>query len=363
MSFVLCVHYNTMKYRIINVNTINTQTKVRRLAYLKMIINMFNKSSYYPVRLFNQKVEIEAQKYNDELSKYINGKGIIEVSKTGNSSKPYIETTLSLKLLFSQNNMYRLSKYGNIFNILNIELDIKTDNYFQLSTYQKSFILYFILEKDKLYLQLLLDIIFEKRKTTIKELKEVFQSSLIEKLQASIHNPNISNTIKNEIILKIRRVENWENPKRYLEHIIEPRINWLLDLDILNKDDFMKNKLALSKEGLVLVAKLNSSFNICTDFFNLIDKMYLTNVIIIIENNFELINNYIDKSFMLFKTSAPNRVTASQAILYTCYMMLFKEKKIVNFCTIQNYLASKENKKFIYEWYKTEQDGSIRRKK
>jgi len=76
-----------------------------------------------------------------------------------------------------------------------------------------------------------------------------------------------------------------------------------------------------------------------------------------------LVKNYINESFNLFKTIAPNRVTASQAILYTCFMMLFKAKKVVNFCTIQNYLASKKNTKFIFEWYKTENDGSIRRKK
>ena len=58
---------------------------------------------------------------------------------------------------------------------------------------------------------------------------------------------------------------------------------------------------------------------------------------------------------------APNRVTASQAILYTCFMMLFKEKVVINFCAVQQYLKSNENKKFIFEWYQTEKDGSIRK--
>jgi len=352
-----------MKNQINNFNTINTQTKVRRVAYIKMIINMLSKSSYYPVSLFNKKVELEAQRYNYELLKYTNIRGIIEVTKTGNSSKPYIETTLALKLLFFQNNMYKLSKYGKLFNILDNELDMKTDNYFQLSVYQKSFILYFILEEDGLYLKLLIDLIFHKKQTTIKELKEIFQNYLIEQLQLSLHTPNISNKIKNEIVFKISRIQNWENPKRYLEHIIEPRVNWLLDLDILDKDAFIKNRLILSKKGLVLENKLNLPFNIFTDFFTLISQMYQTEATSKYENNFKLIDNYIYKSFILFKTIAPNRVTASQAILYTCYMMLFKEKKVVNFSTIQDYLTSKENTKFIYDWYKTEQDGSIRRKR
>jgi len=361
MSFVLCVHYKAMN--TINYKTINTQTKVRRLAYLKMIMTIFNRSSYYPIDLLYKKTELEVKDYNSDLLEYINNKGIIEVTRRGNSSKPYIETSLALKLLFTQNNMCKISKYGKIFNVLAKELNDETDNYFLLATYEKTFFLYHILENDGFYIQLLMNIVLEKERISIKKLKDDFQGCIIHKLKEDISSLSLSNKIKNEIILRIKRVEKWENPKRYLEHIIEPRVNWLLDLGFLEQSDFIKGNLVLSKKGLIFVQKINEPFNIDKGFFSLAQKIYEENNINLEENNIELISNYLEKSFILFKTSAPNRVTASQAILYTCYMMLFQEKKVVNFSTIQEYLSSKENTKFIYDWYKTEQDGSIRRKK
>jgi len=193
-------------------------------------------------------------------------------------------------------------------------------------------------------------------------------------LQQIIESSTLPTKSVREITTKLNRIKEWKNPEKYLEHIIEPRINWLLDLDVLDKDSFQDNIISLSEKGLMLYDTLNSYYDIflekylisehllCFDFFDMISELYELDAEPI-NNDYSLINQYINESFSLFKTLAPNRVTASQAILYTCYMMLFKEKKIVNFCTIKNYLSSKENISFIFDWYKTENDGSLRRKK
>jgi len=358
-----------------SLSTLTLQTKVRRLAYLKMILNLFNESNYCPDSILNRKIELEAKKYNQDLLKHINTKGIIEITKTGNSSKPYIEAMLSLKLLYAQNNKYQLSKYGKAFNVLNTKLNIFTKNYFVLSKYEQAFFLFFILENDNLYLWALIDIIYiQNNKTTIKNIKEVFQNYIIDQLQFTIKYSSISNTDKAKITSQIKRIKSWKKPQIYLEHIIEPRINWLLDLDIIDKDEFLQSNITLSQEGLTFFSGLNSSFDIfqekytlvnqfvCMDYFSLINEMYSIEAVNLDELNINLIEKYIDESFNLFKTMAPNRVTASQAIIYTCFMVLFKEQKIVNFCTIKNYLSSKKNTKYIFDWYRTENDGSIRRR-
>jgi len=359
-----------------SVKMLTTQTKVRRLGYLKIILTLFNKSNYYPDNIFNKKIELEAKKYNEYLLEYTNTKGLIDITKSGTSSKPYVETSLSLKLVYSQNNRYQLSKYGKIFNILSNKIEETSDNYFSLSKYEKSFFLFFIMQNDNLYLWALLDLIYiQNNKTTIKDIKKVFQEYIVNQLHFTIKHSNISNKEKSKIISLINRINSWKKPQIYLEHIIEPRVNWLLDLDLLNKNEFLQNNLVLSKEGYIFFNGLNSYFDIfqekhtlldqlrCMDYFSLINEIYFIEAIAVKEDDIELIENYINESFNLFKTIAPNRVTASQAILYTCFMMLFKAKKVVNFCTIQNHLASKKNTKFIFEWYKTENDGSIRRKK
>lgn len=358
-----------------SIKTLTLQTKVRRLSYIKMILNLFNKSNYYPDNVFNKKIEQEAAQLNNSLMQYTNSKGIIEVTKTGRSSEPYIEAMISLKLLYTQNNKYQLSKYGKIFNVLNNRLEKSNDNYFDLSKFEKSFFLFFILQNDNLYFLALIDLIYiQNNKTKIKNIKEIFQDYILNQLEFTTKYSEITNQDKLKISTQIKRIKSWKNPQIYLEHIIEPRINWLLDLNMLEKDEFQQNYIVLSKEGLAFFNVVNSYFDIfqekytlidqfeCIDFFNLVSDIYYMNAVKITENDIVLMENYIDESFNLFKTIAPNRVTASQAILYTCFMMLFKENKVVNFCTIQHHLKSNKNTNFIFDWYKTDNDGSIRKK-
>lgn len=241
-----------------NLKILTIQAKVRRLGYMKMILSLFNKSSYYPKTVFNQKIEIEAKnKYNEILLNHINTKGIIDLTKTGNSSKPYIEVMVSLQLLYAQSNKYQLSKYGKIFNVLSEKITNLDDNYFALSSYEKSFFLFFILQNDTLYLWSLLELIYNKNnKATIINIKKTFQESIIKNLESIKKYPNMSDSHKLKIKSIITRIKSWKKPQVYLEHVIKPRINWLLDLNMLEKDDFKQNNIVLSKKGLRLFNSL-----------------------------------------------------------------------------------------------------------
>jgi len=357
------------------IKVLSLQTKVRRLAYLRMILSLFLKSSYFPENIFSKKIEEESKKYKKNLSKYINTKGTIEITKTGSSSKPYIDLIIDLKLLYAQNNRFQLSKYGKIFNVIKDKEDYIPNNYFKLSKYEKAFFLSFIMQNDNFYIWVLIDLIYIfGNKTSIKEIKEVFKQYIIQELDFIVKNSNLSKKNKQKIKIQIERIKSWKKPKIYLEHIIEPRINWLLDLNIINENEFLENKIVLSEKGLILFNVLNSYYDlfqekyvimneiIYRDFFKLINEMYSIEASDINDSDLVYIEQYIDESFYLFKTMAPNRVTASQSILYVCFMMLFYRKKIVNFLEVKEYLNSKKNKKFIFDWYKTENDGSIRKR-
>lgn len=358
--------------------SITTQTKVRRLGYLSIILEMFDNSKYYPSNIFNKKIEQRALQYHKTLQEYTDDKGLINISKTGNSAKPYVDFLISLKLLYYQNNIYQLSKYGKIYSVLFLKLDFANSerNKFSLNLFQKSFYLWFLLQNDILYLFALLEIIYiQNNDTVLNEIKNIFQEFILESLEFTIKHSKLLTKSKKEIQKIIIRIKQWEKPKVYLEHIVDPRINWLLDLDLLDKEKYLLKRISLSESGLKLLSyfgyffdQSEEKFTIsrelrCHNFFEIVSIIYNIDSKKIKNSDLILIDKYIEESFILFKTIAPNRVTASQAILYTCYMMLFREGIVVNFCTIQQYLYSKENTKFIFEWYKTENDGSIRRKK
>ena len=77
----------------------------------------------------------------------------------------------------------------------------------------------------------------------------------------------------------------------------------------------------------------------------------------------EKIYYYIDSSFDLFKTLAPNRVTASQAANYTKYKLYLDDNIKVGYQFILGKLSEKEQDKFVFKYQEQYQDGYIQRKK
>jgi hypothetical protein len=76
----------------------------------------------------------------------------------------------------------------------------------------------------------------------------------------------------------------------------------------------------------------------------------------------EKIYMHIDNSFDLFKTLAPNRVTASQAANYTKYQLYFNDNIKVGYQYILNKLSEKKQDKFIFKYQEQYQDGYIQYK-
>ena len=75
----------------------------------------------------------------------------------------------------------------------------------------------------------------------------------------------------------------------------------------------------------------------------------------------EKMYHHIDSSFALFKTLAPNRVTASQAVNYAKYKLYLNDKIKVGSEFILGRLSEKEQDKFIFKYQEQYQDGYIQK--
>ena len=75
------------------------------------------------------------------------------------------------------------------------------------------------------------------------------------------------------------------------------------------------------------------------------------------------INIYLNDSFSFFKTLAPNRITASQGMMYVKYKLYFEESIKVDQHFIENYLKHEGKDQFIYKFQKQYGDGYIQKKK
>ena len=83
------------------------------------------------------------------------------------------------------------------------------------------------------------------------------------------------------------------------------------------------------------------------------------------KNSIETLNThiecYIDESFEIFKTLAPNRTTLSQAVNYTKYMIFLNHGVPVEYQYIVNYLNNNKDK-YIYKYQNQYKDGYIQKR-
>jgi hypothetical protein len=75
-----------------------------------------------------------------------------------------------------------------------------------------------------------------------------------------------------------------------------------------------------------------------------------------------LITLYTDEAFKLFKTEAPNRIAASQAIEFVSLKAFLEDHRILEASDVKEYLSKQKTNKYSLDWYASENDGSLSKK-
>jgi hypothetical protein len=157
-----------------------------------------------------------------------------------------------------------------------------------------------------------------------------------------------------------------------------PRLNWLLDLELIDMDKNLN--LSLTPEGERLFRNfccwcdLNCGRVVTPDAFLERFSIHMFNNVYqpfkspggIKENPQEIVKNKIiaciDESFEYFRTLAPNRVTASQAINYTKFKLFLRDRLIVEYKDIRDFLEKSGQNYFAILMQKKYNDGYIQKK-
>jgi len=158
-----------------------------------------------------------------------------------------------------------------------------------------------------------------------------------------------------------------------------PRLNWLYDLGVI----VLNNKLEYSFtdvgenlfDQLCYWNDIASSFiidpapyinqflmKVFDDVFNNGNGIKKTTQLRNIELNEYLIPQKINDCFEYFKTLAPNRITASQAIQYVKYAIYLEHSYVIDFQYIQNLLENRKLPSLIYKTQDKFGDGYIQKK-
>jgi len=156
-----------------------------------------------------------------------------KITKTvSNSFKNYIEAAKQFKFIDEQFDQLYPSRTGSVLRLISENNDASVNNSYELTIYEKIFFLHSLFKKDADYL---LTVYYLLRKFPNRELGfylNKFQDSYRKRLEykMSVVETNQKDLVKDALLL----VNNWRSPKRYSEDIVPPRINWMIDLNLVN---------------------------------------------------------------------------------------------------------------------------------
>lgn len=376
-------------------------TKVRRLGYLKLLVEQYLKTDFLPINTANQYFEkiagdLSIQKKLKDYDFFFrkDANGIIENISTGASAQPYIELAENLSIIAKNNYSYIVTKYGKVYKVIlekykkepnkfkffeekrNLQTlgffssDDESKNVFILNFLDKIFFLKQILVKDLLFIKSILILIndqknYHKIDKSVKHLslKEGLHGEILKQLDQYLKisvDINIRKKIQNLIVKFSRK----QLKIRSYEDIIEPRVNWLLDLDLIDNILHKQGILKLSRSGLILLNAIKEEYDISSyiesNYIKVFSQTYQLNCKDDLGLN-KKIEKYLNYSFINFKTLSPNRISASQSFTYISWMCLLRDGIVAEYKDIKDYIFTNDGKGYTIDWYPSENDGSLKK--
>jgi hypothetical protein len=350
---------------------LNTNTKVRRLGYLKIFTDFMVIRKRVPETFLNKRFEDFALPYGETLNALKNNKGII-LSLKGNSAEPYITLLKELDLITTINRVVVPTKWLKTYMVIR-EAQSKADqDIFKLNTSDKLFFLELLLKKDFLYFSIILEYLSIHKQGSVRDLINNYQSLLLSRIRKIIENAVYEHGADvSEYRVIEKRVLAWKKAVVYLEHIILPRLNWMADLELISLEE--DNNVSLLPDGDHLNNEINCWIDVRSQYVAnseiFLERFYPATFAKAYTNSYGVypakevilqdITEYLKKSFTLFQTLAPNRVTASQAITYAKYMILVEKNYAVSESAFIRFMENDLSSRFIYKYQPRYADGYI----
>lgn len=352
---------------------ISTNTKTRRIGYLKILLSMFIEHPQIPISRLNNRFEQLCQQFEDYRKKYKNTKGNIIVTKNGSSAEPYIELAQKFGLIIKGANIYRLGKNGKTYIALNPHPAMLDKDPFYLSDFDKYYFGEIILREDGWYIYTILEQALVDPKISFKKLKNSFKNLLLNQIDVYIEEADTSKvSCADKLQLVKRQIFQWEKPEVYMEHILMPRLNWLYDLNYIELNNDLS--FGLTRTGEKLLFHL-SSWNDCSlkkicSSGAFLEKYYMKMINDIYElkqndwsiSNISLLEKYLGEGFSLFKTLAPNRITYSMFVSYLKYSLLIQDKEVIDEEDVRKIFETNVLPSYILKIQVQFKDGYIQKK-
>ena len=234
-------------FKIMNgLRSISLKTQVRRLKYFSVFSQLLGRKGAI-MHSFAIAVNNWVEIHRDDLRDYTSPTGeinpknsnqrnksvLIKKNVVTQSLKNYTEAAKSLGLIHQEKERLYPSYLLIILQNLNKNLNTEAlKNQYNLHEVEKIFFLYTIIKYDADIFLCVYKMLCLEPELNLTKYQKKFQSYYIEYLEKKLRDDSNKN---NQAIFEVyQRVNNWQKPKRYSESIVPPRLNWCIDLGLVN---------------------------------------------------------------------------------------------------------------------------------
>lgn len=327
-----------------------TNTKVRRLAYLTAIVSILGRTALNQQVLLTRLVRW-SQEHKGHLDEYWSRTGEVTCTRRNSAGAYYLDWASALEIIASISGEYRLTRLG--LTLLALKT-VERDNPFILTDTERLFYTYLLLEKDADVLLTILGRLQEQPGIVLASLQKTYQQDLITRLT---HKGRLIEDERLKEQLRDRRLAietTWKKPARYAEHIVPPRLNWLLDLGFLETATFQRHQYDLTEAGSKFLGDLpryNGAFCdvsalwLSADFWPLA-ATHLLNIQsgrlwneLAEEEQFTMGLSRLKEAFDTFHHSIIPKVSLTQVLLYMTVKLILENHILVSLAELTQWLS------------------------
>lgn len=314
-------------------------TKARRLAYLTAIVSMLGHNSLDERGLL-ARIAQWSQDHRPDLKAYWVQTGDVTSTRRNSAGVRYLHLATKLGLIAPISGAYRATRVGLVLFALTEEKRPNTNAFF-LSHPECLFYLHLLLNQDADLLLTVTDYLRAHPGPALAQLQRDFQEAFLHRLSQKI-TLSRDDIVRQSLLERRGRVERWRKPERYAEHIVPPRLNWLLDLGFLEPGRFRRHRYFFTETGRRFLSVLPSLGDsqlrdvsggwLESDFWmavawGFVDKEALTRWDQVgDERRREVCAPLFEEVFRAFRHTAVPKVSLTQALLYLSIRLILEQR-------------------------------------
>jgi hypothetical protein len=348
------------------VRVVNTNTKVRRLRYLTVVGSLASTGTT-SLRINSQLLSWAAS-HVEALSSYSDPKGAVLAATGQGSALPYLEAAKSLGILAPIGRGLVLTNSGRALMLLPTNRDR-----FELTDAERLFFLFDLLNYDRDMLCPLLLLLRENPTMQKAELRKAFPEAYRSHLVYLRKHCGTARS-RRYIDATLTRSKQWQSAEKYMEHIVDPRVSWFVDLALCSLKDGEVALLPKGKELADQLAELvdEGVFVITQDFlrrwfFKAIAR-YSEGLGRTIETKLkastavDVLRRCCEDVRKSSASLAPNRVVASTLFRLTSIILFTEYSVAVDFSDLRQFFSRPENATTLgwrLRWSAAQNDGYL----